>query len=64
MKCNILVNIIVSKLFFPPYLSASETFQTFDQTPKRKDFRRMKAAMYKKNRQDSNLEKAARDEKC
>lgn len=42
---------------------ASDTFQTFDQTSKRKDFRRMKAAIYKKNRQDSDLEKAARDEK-
>ena len=59
--CNTLILLF---LRFFPYLSASETFQTCDQTSKRKDFRRMKAAIYKKNRQDSNLEKAARDEKC
>lgn len=41
---------------------ASGTLETFDPPTKTKEFRRMKAAIYKKNRQNSNLERAARDE--
>ena len=49
---------------FNIFLSASKSKETGELPTKRKELRKLRSAIYKKNRQDPAIERAAREGKC